>query len=372
MAQRISGPGQYPPRPSNLYPTELMNAPADFGSNLQTLAPGQAIPVPAGSYAVGVGNLSVLQWLDPVTGVWRTHGAARGQPTYVESNGFNWRVGNFTGCPISAVVAGGGTGFSASTATITANVGGSTWQAVVGGSLSVSTINAAGAGYTMPPLVLIPAPGQGGVPASGYATLTSGTVSAVSLTNFGAGYATAPTAVLLPNPTDPNAGSITNATVTLVLNAANAAKITAAICTNPGATLATLSALTLTAAGGAGSGATITPVILQTMTGASVVAGGTGFTGGAALSTIGGLPASVSAITNPTTEMTGYVPRPASALLTAAAGTITSVSAIYDGGLFVGTPTAVVTPLSGILQTASASVTPIMGSANDSVLLQPL
>lgn len=372
MAQRISGPGQYPPRPTNLYPTELMNAPADFGSNLQTVAPGQVVPVPAGSYSVNPGLYSVLQWLDPVTGIWRTHSPSRGQPVYVESNGFNWRVGNFTGCPIGAVVAGGGSGFSASTATITANVGGSLWTAVVGGSLSVSTVNNAGSGYTMAPLVLIPAPGQGGVPASAYASLSSGTVSGVTLVNNGAGYATAPTAVLLPNPTDPNAGSITNATITLVLNAANAAKITAAICTNPGAQLATLSALTLTAAGGAGTGATITPVIMQTMTGASVVAGGTGFTGGAALSTIGGIPASVSAITNPTIELTGFTPRPAAALLTAAAGTITSVSAIYDGGLFVGTPTAVVVPLTGVLQTASASVTPIMGSANDTILMQPL
>jgi hypothetical protein len=176
----------------------------------------------------------------------------------------------------------------------------------------------------------------------------------------------------LPNPTDPNIGTISNATVTLVLNAANSAAITGAICTNNGAPLATLSSLTLTAAGGSGTGATITPVIMQTVTGATVGTAGTGWTGGAALTTVGGRPVSVSAIVNPSFELTSYTPRAASALIAASAGALSSLSTIYDNGLFTGTPTAVVTPLTGVLPTATASVSLTMGYTNSTVVLQPV
>ena len=91
---------------------------------------------------------------------------------------------------------------------------------------------AAGAGFTVPPIVLIPSPtpagingSVGGVPATAYATLSAGTVASVSLVNFGAGYAFAPTAVLIPSPYDTALNSITQASIALVLNAANAAKI---------------------------------------------------------------------------------------------------------------------------------------------------
>lgn len=368
----INGPGVGLQLPQYLYPTELYQAPYDAATNYITLPPGVELPLPAGRNWVQAGSVGVIQYLDPVSGVWRGFESSRSQPDIMVCDGFTRRVANLTGCAIAAVVAGGGSAFAQSTATITANVGGSTWTPIVGGSLSVSSVTVVGANYSMQPIVLIPAPGNPGVQATAYATIASGTVSGVTLANVGAGYLSAPTAVILPNPTDPNFGSITQATVTLVLTAANAAKITAVLCTNPGAPLATISAITLTAAGGSGTGATITPVVMQTVTSASVVAGGGGFTGGACMTTVGGVPASVSAITNPIIELTGYRPRPANILLAASSGALVSVSAIYDGGLFVGSPTAVVTPLAGILHTTSASITALMGSANDTLVIQPL
>jgi len=373
MTTIISGPGQGLPANQSLYPTQLNGAPVDVGTNFINLSPGDALPVPAGRWYVDTGMVSVLQFLDPTSGCWRVQDAQRGQPQQVLSDGFTRRVFNPTLCPVAAVIANGGSGFAQSTATITANVGGSTWLPVVGGSLSVSTVNVAGAGYTMAPLVLIPAPGNPGLPALAYATIASGTVSGVTLTNEGAGYIGAPTAVIVPNPTDPNFGAITQATVTLVLNAANAAKITAALITNNGAPLASQSALTLTAAGGAGTGATITPVVMSAISGMSAVAAGAGFTGGAELSTVGGVPlpaGSVAAISNPAYDMTSYRPRKASVLIANTAGALTTLAAVYDTGLFAGVPLVTVGALAGVIPTTAASITVTLGSVVDTIALQ--
>ena len=249
--QNIAGTGQPAPLPMNLYPSELMGAPLDAPTNYVTLNAGDAMAIPAGSnqYLLDLGLYLTLEYDDPISGVWRTTPdcAFRTGPFHMQTDGVSKRIANRLGCPMSAIVSGGGTGFSQLTATITANVGGSTWQPVVGGALSVSSITAAGLNYTVPPIVLIPAPtpagtngSVGGVQATAYATLTNGSVSSVSLNNFGAGYAFAPTAVLVPSPFDTNFGSITQASITLVLDAGKSGAITAALCTNFGAPLATI------------------------------------------------------------------------------------------------------------------------------------
>jgi hypothetical protein len=381
MALRISGPGVGLPLPTNLYPTDLYDAPLDLGNAYIGLPPGEAVVLPAGEWIVEPGSVSELQYLDPITGTWRGIAAVRGQQQTVNSDGFTRRIANLTGCPVGAVVAGGGTLYSQATASIAANLGGSVWQAVVGGSLTVSTIINPGAGFTIRPLVLIPDPpsvsanGVGGVPAIATCTLANATVTAVALSNVGAGYTAATiSALLVPSPFDPNLGSITNGTVLFTLT--NSGLITAALCTNNGAPLATLSALTLTASGGAGTGATITPVILQTVLSGGVVAGGGGWglvALPALITTVGGLPASVSAavIGNPTVEFTGYRPRQLVASGTCnSGGTITAV-VIQDPGLFVGTPSVVIVPGGGTLTTTLASVTLVMGSTIDTVFLQP-
>ena len=381
----IAGAGMTCPVPQNLYPSELNGVAPDAPTNYVDLAAGDAIQIPAQSnqYLIDLGAYSTLEFLDAVSGTWRVmpDGAPRQGPFHIQSDGVTKRVANRLGCPVAAVVTGAGSGFAQSTATITSSVGGSTWVAVVGGSLSVSTINNAGANYTVPPIVMIPIPGtagvngfQGGVPATARATIANGTVSAVSLTNVGAGYLSAPTAVLIPSPFDVNAGSITNATITLVLNAANAGKITAALCTNHGAPLATISALTLTASGGGGTGATIVPQVLQTVVSNSIVAGGAGW-GTASLfaqiSTAQGGNANTSAIGNPVIELTSFRPRPAQGVATTnAGGTITTVT-MMDNGLFISAPNAVLaTP--GTLATTLASISLTTGSTYDTVLLQPL
>ena len=383
--QNIAGTGQTAPLPMNLYPSELLNAPVDAPTNYLTLSAGDAIPIPAQSnqYLVDLGLYLTLEYLDAVTGTWRPtfDCAFRPGPFHMQTDGVSKRIANRLGCPISAIVAGGGTGFSQATATITANVGGSTWQAVVGGALSVSSITAAGLNYTVPPIVMIPAPtpagtngSVGGIQATAYAALTNGSVSSVSLNNFGAGYQFAPTAVLVPSPFDPNFGSITQASITLVLDTAKAGAITGALITNYGAPLATISALTLTAAGGAGSGATITPQVLQTILSASVVAGGGGWgtaTAFADLESVGGGSVSVSSNPNPAIDFSGFVPRKGSFIATTGStGAITGV-AVVDGGMFLSTPTAALAP-GGTLPTTLASITFATGATRGTALLQPL
>ena len=119
MTQIISGPGVGLQLPAYLYPTELYNAPYDFSNNYMTLAPGDAIPVPAGRYWIELGAVAVLQYPDPVTGIWRGFESGRAGGQSVDSNGFNLRVANLTGCPVAAVVQAGGTGYSQATATVT-------------------------------------------------------------------------------------------------------------------------------------------------------------------------------------------------------------------------------------------------------------
>lgn len=387
MSQPLGGPGLSLPIPQNLYPSELFNAPIDMPANQITLSPGDTLPVPTGVQFVSTGDVSLLQLLDPITGVWRGFDSARYSHNYIKSDGQNVRLANLTGCPVACVVENGGSGYLQGNTTVNANTGNSTWQPIVGGQVSLTTINNAGKNYSIAPLVLIqpppmaqaqnaPAPsvssaplgGYGGIPALAYATISAGTVSGVTFSQAGAGYPSAPSATILPSPNDPNFASITAATITLGLTGSGA--ITGVLCTNNGSPLATLSALTLTAAG-SGSGATLGVAVMQCVTGGSITAAGGGITGTgpALLTTVGGTPGLTSSENNPFYELTGYRPRAASVGLTLAGNTVSAIGTVYDSGLFVGTPAPIVS-YPGAAATF-ATVTLTMGSKTDTVTIQP-
>lgn len=358
----ISGPGVGLPFSTFLYPSELGNAPVDVGTNYISLAPGQTIVLQAGTKAISIGGGLFLQYLDPVTGIWRDEYSNRVGPQTVPSDGFTRRIANLTGCPIAAVVTGGGSGYPIGGTTVVSSAGGSTWTGVVGGQLSLTTINNAGANYAVPPLVLIPAPPNPGVPATAYAVISAGTVSGVTLSNVGAGYVTAPPATIVPAPNDLNYLSstvaITSATVTFGLTGTGA--LSAVLCTNNGAAVAT--APTLTVSGSGGSGATVSAVLLQTVTAGSISGAGVGYGTASQIGTIGGGNTAVEAFTNPAIEAKGFIPRPAvfgPATLTA--GSLTAAGSIIDGGLFVSTPSSIVTG-NGVVTTA-ATVLLTLGSA---------
>src|ERR1700686_1724417 len=174
MGQRISGTGVGLALPQYLYPSELspLNTPLDLQNNYQTLAPGDSIAIPAGSFYVVLGPYLVVQYNDPINGIWRILGPVGDRNIqYVVSDGFNHRVSNLTGCPVAASVIAGGSAYVQATTTVTAGTGNSTWQAVGGGIVSLSTINNAGSGYGIPPDLFIQGPPVGGVQATGYCTL---------------------------------------------------------------------------------------------------------------------------------------------------------------------------------------------------------
>ena len=393
MPTPLSGPGLGLPLPQNLYPSELQNAPYDLSSNRQCLQPGEQLPIPAGDWYISTGLYLVLQFLDPITGVWSTSSNAscgRGA-VFVKSDGFNYRIANLTGCLVGASVSSYGNGsYVQSSTTISVTGATATIVPIIGGQLAQSgTFSIAfptvGGGYGVAPLVFIPPPppaannpnGVGGVPASGYATIASGTITGFTFTNPGAGYPTAPTPVVLPNPTDPNISSgITQASITFSL--VGSGSLTAALVTNPGSALAngSLANITLTVSG-AGATASVVPVFMQTIVSATVSGGGTGYgTTAALLTTVGGAPSTGTITNNPDALHLAWLPRPAQiGLVVTGAGTISAqAGTIYDGGLFEGTPTPILVP--GMQAGAAGSVAGptvafTMGGSPDIAVLQP-
>ena len=390
MTQRIAGPGLGLPYPQSLYPTQLYNAPPDEATNRIALAPGDTLPLPAGDWLVNLGQYCVLQFLDPVNNTWSmgTNAAWQGGHQFVVSDGFNVRVANLLGCPITASVTSYGSNYVQATTTVTATPGNSTWVPIVGGQLT-PTIISAGAGYGVAPEIFIPAPapasnnanGVGGIQASAWANISSGTLtlaSGVSMTNPGAGYETPFTIALRPSPTDPNLSvGITMATV--VFSLTGSGSITGALCTNPGAPLSNPNQFTLTVAG-AGTQGTLVGNVLQTVTAASVSGAGSGYgTIANLLQTVGGVPAAGTITNSPEYNGLAWRPRQAQVGLTVtgAGGTIgTQVGTIYDGGLFLtnAAPSFVLAgqPLAGAAPTiVAATVALTMGSRPDIVTLQP-
>ena len=115
-------------------------------------------------------------------------------------------------------------------------------------------------------------------------------------------------------------------------------------------------------------------MVLQTVASTSIVAAGGGWTasGGAAkILSVGGGPVSVSAIGNAGVELTGFKPRDVNITGTGNSTGGFTATTIIDSGLFVSTPTAAIAP-GGTLPTTLASITFVMGTANDTVLCQPL
>jgi len=398
MSGPMSGPGLGLFPTQYLYPSELGGAPYDNASNRITLGAGDQLPIPRGDWIISA-NYCIIEYYDPFTNTWIAGPAAGwGGSQIVSSDGFNVRVANRTGCPVGGIVNSYGTNWvQASTTISVTGGGGSTWSPIVGGQLVMTTATIvtanAGAGYGVAPLVFIPPPpppssnpnGVGGVQASGYAAISSGTVSGFTFTNPGAGYPTAPAIVVLPNPTDPNiATGITAATINVSLTGSGS--ITGVLNTNPGAPLATPNNITLTVAG-AGTAATVSAIMMQTIVSASVVGGftvvgasgvGIGSQGGEPLSAGPATPVYGTIVNGPEYLLLRAIPRQAGIRLatTGNSSIAAQVATVYDSGLFYSPPTPI---LRSLLTTAgdgtvvgTGTVVFGMGSRPDIVTMQPL
>ena len=385
MTLRINGPGANLPIPTNLFPFQPGQSYApntqqgqafNQGTNTISLAAGQTMVIPAGDWMVEVGSVGLLQYYDPVMLIWRGFSSARQQAVRITSDGFNFRLANLTGCPIAGVVTGAGGSYAQSTATITPSTGGSTWQAIVGGAVNISgtfsTVIAAGGNYGLPPIVVVSAPPAPGVPATAIAVLASSSVASIMWTNQGAGYTSTPTLTLITDPSDPNFGSITVASISAI-GLYGAGSITAALCTNPGLSLG--SAPTVSLSGGSGTNGTVAVVWMNTLTLATVSGAGTGYSTDNEVVTVGGRPTAAPIWTNPRSELTGFIPRPYTALAASSSGTISSISATYDTGLFATTAASpsilIISPASSSsIGAALGTIAGTFGGTTETVTLQ--
>src|SRR6266567_2308235 len=195
------------PRIGGAYP--FPSAQVAEGGGIIVMPSGGVNYMQPGEWAVTTGSTTVLQWWDPINQTWRGYQDPAGDGQYISSDGYNYRLinlsGTVTGAAITAAGSGGtnGIGATATGTTVvltgpTAGIG-ATAYAIVGGSVQAPTITQAGSGFVQPPLIVIDPPPPGGVQATAVATLSaSGTISAITMVNVGAGYAASPTFYVIP------------------------------------------------------------------------------------------------------------------------------------------------------------------------------
>ncbi len=362
-------------------------------TNIVTLAAGETYTIPSGTWWVQPGPYTFLQWLDPVTNIFRTRPTAATRSVYVESDGTNFRLANTTGCVIGAVITTGGAtnpytngiGTAATGVTVTPSSGASTWQPVVGGAIT-ATLNTAtgtttaGTGYNYPPICVIDAPPTGGLQATAHCTLTTGTIPVANVTidNQGAGYVTPPSLTFIPDAREATAATPgPTATAVVVLSLTATGQLTGLYPINHGTALTGVPVLTITTATTTAQATaimnfTVTAFALASTTtqGATLAAGTT------VISTSNTIAASTNFITNPLHTGVGVTfPRPARIVANISSGVITSTGQVVeDGGLGIQqVPSTIVLPV--ITSTTSVGPlgglgTPTVGGVTDTSLIQ--
>lgn len=358
---------------------DLTHAPTEV-----TLSSGQVWVIPSGQYWVQNGLYTFVQWYDPVTTLWRNFQTpAQGQGLIVSSDGFNWRLANITGCMIGASVttagsgltngiypAGTGLGTAASPTCVMSAGGGSitaTVNVIVGGAInSTVAITTAGTNYTRAPILTFSNPPQGGVPASGFCTISAGAINAVTVSNVGAGYRTAPT-ITVTNAYGDTTGSGGVLTVNSTLSGGGG--ITALTVANNGAGMTSVP--TFTFAPTTGSPAA-TAIMCFTITAGVAQTNATHMATGNIGWAVGALATAQSINTNPAITTGLFVPRPGyTAFNTTSTGGVTFI----DGGLHQIIPSGIAYAVlsDGTISAAATAVAQTVGgAAADTSLLIPL
>jgi len=346
-------------------------------SNQYALPAGDTFLIPGGAWNLQLGPYLEAQMWDPQLGIWNRiganggFGAAGGGPQfYINSDGVNFRVANQTGCAVGALVTTAGSGYTngiGSTATgltVTASSGSSVWSPIIGGAVSTTvTITSGGTGFTYAPTLVVSAPPAGGIPATMTCTISSGVINAVTVTNQGAGYTSAPTITVVPDARD----TITSNTAVLTAALTGSGTLTGLLCTNHGTALSSVPTLTF------GSGAAAATVIMcWTITGTTIVTAGSGYTGAPIITGVGGFPTTAATLTNPATQRNLVRERPAWIRAGVTGVTITSTGQLIDdGGIYAGTPTALLLANAVPTLTTAAGITFTMGGVSDTFWLNP-
>jgi hypothetical protein len=368
---RIGGPGSVnlPTFPGLVTNTTGPNAGTIQGyTNAITLFAGETFSIPSGTFMVYCGPYTFLQWLDPVTNVFRTRPTSATGTQVVASDGSNYRLANTTGCPVGAVIttatctgAVNGIGSAINGVTCSASTGASVWTTIVGGAIGATIATATttantsvGSGYTYVPIVVIDAPPLGGLQATAVVTaLSSGTVlsTAIQVINQGAGYPKAPSITFLNDPRDTaGAGAVYVATLTAT------GQLTGLVVTNHGTPLTAVPTLTF------GIGSCAATAIMNF----TVTSYGTGTIGSSiAAGIVTGSPNLVAAQASPAVvnplHTTGLTfPRPCRIEAGISTGTVLAAGQVVeDGGLGIqAVPTGILT----YAITSTTAVVPVIGT----------
>jgi hypothetical protein len=328
--------------------------------------PGQGVTAAGAMYLKG-GRFTDLQLFDPIMQIWRNQGDDGNAMRHIYTDGGNIRLANSTGCAVAATVTTAGSSYT-TVPTVTASAGGSVWRAVLGPLVSTTvTINSGGSTYTYPPIVVIDAPPAGGVPATGYATLSGTTVSTITITNQGAGYSGGVPNIRLV--TDPRDTTGSGAVATAALTGANT--VAAVLCVDFGNPITSGTVPTLTFGSGSAAATALMNWGVQTY---SVTTAGAGYGTSAYIGATGVGPTTVAspAYTNPDIQDNYVRVRQANIWVptNASGGLVTAGSVIVDGGVYRGIPTpAYQLPLAAATTVGALAFT--MGGFNDTVFVQP-
>lgn len=354
------------------------------GTNKISLQGGGSVLIPPGRKAIDLGTYSVLQYLDPVTNIWSPFGTDdQNGHRYVNSDGFNFRVVNPTGCVVAVLLTNGGTGYTTTTApAVSFSSGGALATAIVGGAIgaivlsplsTLTVTSGAGGNFTYAPIVNIAAPPQGGIQATAVANLSGTQLNAgapFTITNQGAGYAFAPAVTIIQNPADP---STTIRQANVVASLTGATSVTGVLVTNYGnGVLQGVPSVTI-AAPTAGVQAAGTAICALAITSAAAATIGSNY-GSAFINTYGGITAGTPAYTNPDTQTNMYQPRQAQFSAALASGNLGTIT-VLDGGIFQTAPsTTVLGPGINPAQIVGpyATVTLGMGAYADTVTCQDI
>jgi hypothetical protein len=355
MPGRFGGPGQ-------------ANTLGALTSNRFSLQAGGVYVPPSNWYNYAMGRYTQAQTFDPIGQIWSPVSGpiATGGTMYFD--GTNQRFANTSGCAVGALLTASGAGYT-SAPVVTPSAGGSMWTAVMGQVVSTTVaVTYGGSNYTYAPNVLFQVPNSPGIAAAGYATISGGVVTSITITNQGAGYLYPPQIVLVNDPRD-TTGAGATATATLT----GLGGVTAVLCNNHGTPLTSVP--TLSFSGGGGTGAAATAVMNFALTGYTVTTAGAGYTAAAGNVTVSATPtptAGAAAFTNTSSQIGVVRQRPAIILAPASgSGAITATGLlVIDGGSYEAVPaTGSVTILGGTgIVTTAAVLALTVGGLNDNDL----
>lgn len=334
------------------------------GSNQNPSVPGQGAGQ-AGWFYWGGGRYTALQHKDPISGIWRDSGDDTVCERYFYADGVNVRLANQSGCAVSAVVTNAGSGY-VTAPTVVASAGGSVWQAILGPLVSTTvTITYGGSNYLYPPNVVIqsPPPAGGGVQATGYASITNGVVTSITITNQGAGYNGGVPLIYLVNDPRDTTGSGAQAVATLT----GAGTVAAVVSLDHGNPVSSVPTLTF----GSGSAAA-TALMYWSINAYAVTTAGAGYTSAASTilaSAVGPAAVSGAVYTNPSIQQGLIAVRQASLWVpTNSSGALLTGGQIIDGGVYLGTPAPIY--MSAQPATTNGVLTYTMGGNYDTWQLQ--